>query len=319
MKKRILINILLLCLLLSLTVPAVMATEVTEVTEAVVRADNECGEGIFWSYDEGVLTITGDGEMDDFEEGAPWAVYKDEMTELVIEGELTYIGANAFRDHDALETVDFGEALYEIGTEAFASCDALVSIELPASFKVFGEGSFMSCEKLEEIHCAGKFPSFRQNCLWATYVNIYYPVDRPWNVENIQQLEEAFKGRVEFLAEDGTDHYVPTEAPTEPEETVPETTVPETEAPETVAPTETEPPVTEAPATEAPTEPVVTEAPTEATEAAQEPTAADEPAEKSGLDGISVGLIIVGAVMGLLILGALAFSGKFRGKGRYTK
>lgn len=311
MKKRLTIMLLTLCLLLTVT-PAVAAAEAAEETQPV-RAANECGEGITWDYTGTVLTISGDGKMDDFET-APWAQYKDEMTEVIIAGDLTYIGAKAFRDHDALETVDFGDALYEIGAEAFVSCDALVSIELPKSFRIFGEASFMSCKNLKEIHCAGRFPSFKQNCLWDTYVTIYYPVESPWGVEYIQQLEEAFKGRVEFLAEDGSDHYTPTEPIAEPEETEPEITEPVTEPPVVTLPPATEPPVTEAP-----TEPPATETETEPTEDPTEQTLPEEPDADSGLDSISVGLIIVAAVLGLTVLGALVFSGKFGRKGRFSK
>lgn len=315
MKKRFILNLLVICVLFALTAPMAWAAEATDPTETpteVTRAPDECGEGITWACEDGVLTITGDGKMDDFEEnGAPWQAHKDEITEVVIEGKLTYIGAYAFKNYDNLLAVDFGSALYEIGPEAFASCDGLTSIWLPVSFKVFGEGAFQSCKNLEEIHSSGKFPTFRQNCLWETYVTIYYPAESPWGTEYIQQLEEAFKGRVEFLASDGTDHYVPTE----PEESVQETTVPETVAPtQTQAPTE----VPTEPATQPATEPEVTQTQPDPTEAPAENTAATEPPvqEKDGSGGGVIGLVVVIAVLVLLLIGVLAFGKK---KGKYSK
>lgn len=313
MKKRTLLNLLVICMILAALALTAAATEVTEP----VRAANECGAGITWEYADGVLTISGDGEMDDFGSGAPWAAHRADITEVVVAGDVTYIGAYAFKNYDALKTVDFGDALYEIGREAFASCDGLTSIDLPSTFKIFGEGSFQSCENLEQIHCSGVFPSFRQNCLWSTYVTIYYPAERPWGVEYIQQLEEAFHGRVEFLAEDGTDHYEPTEAPAEPEETVPETA-----EPETVPPTEAAVPVTEPPATAAPTEPpVTTPAPTETEAPTEEETVPvqTKPVNDEEEDGgIPTGLIIVGVVLVLLVLGAVVFGAGGK-KGRYSK
>lgn len=316
MMKKMFTLLLALCLLLT-AVPAVFATEVpeaTEVTEAV-RAENECGEGITWAFEDGVLTIRGDGEMDDFEKnGAPWQEYRDKIEEVIIEGELTYIGAYAFSNYDSLLAVSFGEALYEIGREAFSSCDGLTALWLPKTFKIFGEGSLQSCKNLKEIHCSGVFPSFRQNCLWDSYLTIYYPAERPWSVEYIQQLEEAFKGRVQFLASDGTDHYEPTEAATEPEETIPATTVPPTQPP-----VETEPPVTEAPATEpeqteAETLPEAPETEPETEPEIPETEAEENPPQKK--DGIPTGLIIVGAVLAGLGLGALVFGRK---KGKYSR
>ena len=172
------------------------------------------------------LTIEGEGYMDDFEEDAPWVDFKDEMKRVVLDGDIEYIGAHAFTDYDELETVNFGDALYEIGLEAFKGCDGLTVIYLPSTFKVFGESSFNSCSNLTSIHCSGRFPSFKMNCLWNTFGTIYYPADRPWGVEYIEQLETAFKGRIEFLASDGTDHYQPEE-----EAVTEESTEPPTEAP----------------------------------------------------------------------------------------
>ena len=308
--KRLLTLLLALLMVLS-AMPAVFAAEVEETAgeTEIVRAPGECGEGITWEFDAGVLYIRGDGEMDDFEEGAaPWQIHKDEIEEVIIEGKLTYIGAYAFKDFDALMAVDFGSALYEIGKEAFRSCDGLEAIWLPKTFKVFGESSFQSCKNLKEIHCSGRFPSFRQNSMWDSYLTIYFPAEKPWGVEYIQQLEEAFKGRVEFLASDGSDPYDPTEA-TEPEETVPETTEAVTEPP-----VETTEPVTEPEQTQAATE-IVTEPETEApTEAVKETEPEKVPEADQG--GISAGLVIVAAVLAGLGLGYALFGRK---KGKYVR
>ena len=309
MKHRL--SALLLAALLVLCALPVSADEATDPTN-VPREPGYCGDAIMWSFDEDTLTITGAGAMDDFPEGAPWEAHKDEIKKVIISGGITYIGAYSFSDYDKLTDVEFGKDVYEIGERAFFSCDGLTSISLPASFKVFGPSSFMGCSKLKEIHCAGKFPSFRLNCLWDTYCKIYFPAERPWGVEYIAQLEEAFHGRIEFLASDGSDPYVPTE-PTE-EATERPTEAP-TEAPTTVPPT-TVPPTTAAP-TEEVTEPAATEAPTE------EPTAPiliapapTEPAEETG--GSKTGFIIIGAVAIFLLVGSILFGGG-RKKGRYSR
>ena len=326
MKKRWMICLLALCLLVSGLSGAVLATETTEATEPekVVRAADECGEGIKWQYEDGVLTITGKGKMDDFSEGTePWREYKKEIKEVVIKGGVTYVGAYAFKDYDALESVEFGDAMYEIGKEAFRSCDGLTKLWFPEGFKVFGESSFASCKNLKEFYCAGRFPSFRQNCLWDTYGTIFYPAGWPWNADTIAQLEEAFHGRIQFLpssktkeevmeekdAEDPTEApteaptevptETPTEAPTEPE-TVPEITQPVTEPmpetePETLSPTE-------APATE-PAETI---------------PASTEPQKEGPAIGSWIGIVIIGAVAAFLLLGALIF-GKGRRKGRFSR
>ena len=323
MKKSTILYILIFTLLLSLLSPVALAAEddaesTEETTEATqpVREPDQCGEDMVWAYEDGILTITGNGLMDDFPGDAPWDAYREEITQVIFSGEVTYIGAGAFDEYDALKTVDFGDAIYELGTRAFYSCDGLTELELPASFKIFGEESLRGCSKLKAIHCAGRFPSFRLNCLWDTYVTIYFPANNPWGVEYIQQLEEAFKGRVEFLASDGSDPYVPTEPTeetTEPtEEATEETTEPTTE-PTTVPTEETTQPTT-VPATEAPTEPSTGETtrPTETTA----PTEAE--AEDSSSPGSWVGFAIIGLVLAILGLGVLIFKPR-SGGGKYSR
>ena len=312
--KKIICLLLSVILMMSLFATTVSADEPEEeTTEATtpVREPGQCGEDLYWSFADGTLTISGSGEMDDFEEDAPWAAHKKEIKTVVLKG-VTYIGANAFRNYDALTSVDFGSKLYEIGSNAFRSCDGLTSISLPASFKVFGESSFMSCANLKEIHCAGRFPSFRQNSMWDTYVTIYYPADKPWSASTIEELEAAFKGRIEFLASDGKDPI-----PNEPEETVPEETEPVTEP-------ETTEPVTEEPTTPPLTD--VTDTPVEPTPETQEDTRKEETQRKEKEDeepeaekpsyGIWIGLTIVAAVLVTALLGMVLAKPKGKYSGR---
>ena len=305
MKHR-LFTIFLAAVMLFSAIPA-LATETTDPTTPE-RAPDYCGESIRWVFADGLLTITGTGVMDDFENGAPWEEHKDDIKKVIISGGIAYIGAYSFNDYDALTEVEFGGDVYEIGERAFFSCDGLTVIHLPASFKVFGKSSFMGCTKLTEIHCEGRFPSFRMNCLWDTWCKIYFPADRPWGVQYIAELEEAFHGRIEFLASDGTDPYDPeaakeTEAPTEEPATVPTTVPPTTEEPTTEA--ETVPETTQA----------ETEPPVETEDAAPVPTEPQQP-EKKG--GSKMGLMIIAAVAVFLIGGGVIFGGGSK-RGRYRR
>ena len=224
--KQLFSILIALCLVLPLAVPAA-ASETGDVLASGALGD------FTWTLTGNTLTISGSGAMEDFTEDAPWLPYASQIQKVVFTGGVTYVAAFAFADYDTITEVDFGDAMYELGKRSFYSCDGLTALYMPASFKVFGEDSLRACSKLTEIHCEGRFPSFRLNSLWDTYAKIYFPADRPWSVELIQQLEEAFHGRIEFLASDGTDPYTPT-APTQ--ETVEESTAPPTE--ETEATTE---------------------------------------------------------------------------------
>lgn len=316
-RPMILLLVLSLCLSLGLQAFATETTVPTEPTN-VPRAPGYCGETIAWEYTNGVLNITGTGVMDDFPEGAPWAEYKNEMHTVIISGGITYVGAWAFNDYDKITTVEFGKDIYEIGERAFFSCDGLTAINLPKSFRIFGPSSFMGCSNLKEFHCKGSFPSFRLNCTLDTYAVIYFPAERPWPLEHIKQYEEATRGRIEFLASDGTDPYKPEEETQPPvqETTVPPTTVPhEPTQPETTPPTE--------PETTAPTV-VITQPEEEITEPEPEPTQApeeesrepqaEEPVKKKNLTGY----LILGGAAVFLILGSLIFGGG-RKRGKYSR
>ena len=101
MKKRWIMNLLLVSLLLTLLSPAASA----------VAASGCCGDGLTWKLENYTLTITGSGEIED---GCPWEDYKDKIDHVVLEGGVTKVGKENFSGCDRLETVDFGDALVEI-------------------------------------------------------------------------------------------------------------------------------------------------------------------------------------------------------------
>lgn len=317
MKKRLFLLFTVLCLLLSvLPVAFATETEATEQTTNIPRDPGYCGETMTWELNNGVLTISGDGMMDDFPENAPWVKQRDEIVSVVFTGDVTYIGQLAFWDCDKLESVDVGDTLKEIGKDAFKSCDVLPVLYLPATFKVFGEGSLQSCPALKALYCAGRFPSFRLNCLWDTYLTIYYSADHPWSETTIAELEKAFKGRVSFEPADNVLPPDPTE-PTESTEPTEETTEP-TEV--TTEPTEEETvPVTEetSPTTEATDpEPEPTEEVTEPEETTEPPEETEPEEEKTARgSGSWIGLAIIAVVLLILAAGTLLFGRK----GKYSR
>lgn len=290
---------LLLCLLL-LALP-VSAEEFTDVSadvsgEETATPSGVCGENLVWLIDNGVLTVSGTGDMIDCTGGAPWIYYKDEIEAVELTGGITTVGAGAFENYDNLKSVDFGDSLREIGAKAFLSCDGLTELELPASFKIFGEECLRDCTNLTAIHCNGSFPSFKLNCLWNSYLQIIYPSERPWPVSLVEELEDAFQGRIEFLASDGTDPYTPTEPE---EETVPETTQKATEA--TTAPTEAPTQVTTEPTAAPTTEPATV--PSEETLVQTLPETVPETTQPAPKENTSFGKFVLGLC---LFTGALS-------------
>lgn len=290
MKKRCLFLILSL-LLLALPVSAAEG-------EGTPTPGGVCGDTMLWELNGDTLTVFGQGAMEDFDMMAPWFDYREQITRVELIG-VTYVGSFAFADFDNITEADLGDALEELGQSAFSDCDGLTELTFPETFRVLGEESLSGCDNLTALHCSGKFPSFRQNCLWQTSVKIYFPAERPWSVELIAQLEEAFHGRVEFLASDGSDPY----SPTEPENSVPETTeVPAAEPETTAAPTET--------VTEETTAPTTQPATVQTTAPAAQPTptapAATAPSEPEKKQGSYVLLVVLVFLLALVCLGIVA-------------
>lgn len=311
--KKYFSYVILFCLLLAMLPVGALATETTEATETV-REPGRCGDDLTWSYDSGTLTISGSGDMDNYEEGgAPWQEYKDSITELVISGNVTSIGEYAFTDYDSLKKVDFGPAMHTIGRRAFKSCDGLTTFTLPATFRKFGEECFMGCTWLREVRCLGPMPSFKASCLWDCPVSVFYPTTNPWPAEYVTPLYQSYQGKLQIFMGDGIEEAgkPATSTQTQPIETVPAETVPETTVPETTVPETTVPETTE-PETIPTTQP--TEAETEETEASRmtepewlrETEPVEEEKERS-FSGLWFGLFLITGTLSLVLIGALVF------------
>ena len=109
------------------TEPAATEAVTTEAVEPV-RAANQCGEHLTWSFDpsSGRLTVEGSGPMDDYAapEDAPWYSLRSQINSIELPDEITTIGNNAFAGCTALECAwfQYGGALRRIGDHAFDGC-----------------------------------------------------------------------------------------------------------------------------------------------------------------------------------------------------
>ncbi len=121
-------------------------------------ASGTCGDDLTWNLsDDGVLTISGTGGMNDYDyyynnEFAPWlGDYSNEITTIVIEDGVTSIGNYAFWYCDSLIHVTIPDSVTSIGTRAFSYCDSLIHVTIPDSVTGIGECAFLECTNLEEV------------------------------------------------------------------------------------------------------------------------------------------------------------------------
>ncbi|MBQ7950589.1 MAG: leucine-rich repeat domain-containing protein [Clostridia bacterium] len=127
-------------------------TELTGATFHFATA-NTCGDNLTWSLDDdGTLTISGTGKMDDYEARTmPWYSQRSNVKKVVIEDGVTNVGTWAFYNHPNLVEVSLGNSVKTIGVRAFASCKAIASIDLGDTVTLVEDFAFASCEGATEI------------------------------------------------------------------------------------------------------------------------------------------------------------------------
>ena len=103
---------------------------------------------ITWSYDNGVLTISGTGPMDCYiapefgGQPSPWYDYRTSIQSVVIGDGVTSIGDYAFYNYPALASVTLAGSVESIEGSAFRNCPSLASVTLPAGLKNIGPIAF---------------------------------------------------------------------------------------------------------------------------------------------------------------------------------
>lgn len=188
MKKRVLS--LMLVLLMTLTL--IPLESLAEAAAAPGTCGSK-GDNLTWALDEenGVLTISGQGDMADYSEDiAPWDDKRESLTSVIIKQGVTGIGSGAFCFCAALSTVTLPDGLKRIGDGAFGGCESLKELAIPSSVETIGNGAFSYCTRLEKATLPQKLTelsdSLFEDCAGLTEVNI------PQSVAAIG--ENAFKG-----------------------------------------------------------------------------------------------------------------------------
>ena len=145
MKKRLLSFVLAVLMIASLLPATALAANIVD--------SGTCGAEVTWTLDsEGVLTISGSGDMNDYgSSGAPW---HDRVKSAVIAEGVTSIGDYAFWDCYDLASVSIPDSVTRIGSSAFSYCKSLTSVTIPNSVTSIGEGAFEDCTSLNGIWVA---------------------------------------------------------------------------------------------------------------------------------------------------------------------
>ena len=135
-----------------------------------------CGENLTWSYSNGILTISGSGDMNNYSYSeAPWYDSRSSITKVIINNGVTSIGSYAFGDC-SITSISIASSVTSIGNYAFNYCEKLPSITIPNSIRTIGEYAFSGCRKLESVTIPKSVISIGDsafvNCYAMTCINV---------------------------------------------------------------------------------------------------------------------------------------------------
>ena len=132
-----------------------IAVDEIRISQMTVPAlpENQCGENLYWAYNNGTLTISGSGAMYDSHELLSYrqqSWFPDAVTAVSLPRGLTHIGATAFADCSNLTSITIPSTVTSIGAEAFA-WSGLERITLPESVQDIAEMAFVKCGKMTKF------------------------------------------------------------------------------------------------------------------------------------------------------------------------
>ena len=161
--RRLTALALALCMLAALT---------SEIFAADTVASGYCGsegdgKNLTWTLDsEGTLTISGKGEMKDYDYFSdPWV--RSAVKCASIESGVTCIGDYAFHNCTNLTGVTIPNSVTSIGGSAFSDCSSLTSITIPSSVTSIGERVFVGCSSLTSVTIPNSVTSIGEGAFWG--------------------------------------------------------------------------------------------------------------------------------------------------------
>lgn len=109
-----------------------------------------------WKLDDnGTLTISGTGEMNNFvgnDYVEAWQCNKDKIIRVIIKSGITSIGAHAFDSCYNVTSISIPNTVTNIGEKAFFCCENLPSIQIPDGVTKIHTYAFVGCIRLAKIN-----------------------------------------------------------------------------------------------------------------------------------------------------------------------
>ena len=195
---------------------------------SATKAVDPCGDGLTWSLKNGLLTISGSGNMYDYTHASqtPWYTMRKQIQSVVIGNGVTGIGSYAFGDCENLESIIIPAGVNSIGAYAFHDCEDC-------------QNSAILVHEIEITYCDVDGHAYR--CLTCDFETGLISHDQQWKWdedhhwmscecgwESVRKEHDLDEGKCTVCGA-GTDYVPVVIIPTEPApmETIPAPTEPE--------------------------------------------------------------------------------------------
>jgi hypothetical protein len=194
------------------TIRTLVLTQDTILTAEFAQTfSGQCGDNLYWSYDETAKTvsITGSGKMYDYTAATqPWLLFKEEIKEVIIANTATSIGTSAFEGCIRLGKVSIGTAMVNIGANAFAGCTRLYHIYCYPTYPPFAdESSFANYNVHLHVPCNNK-EEYDLDIVWGKFKFIEcLGADEVEDTEDVEIDAGSTDVTITWPTEEGADTY----------------------------------------------------------------------------------------------------------------
>lgn len=152
-----------------------------------------------WTLDGTKLTISGNGAIADYEysKPSPWG---RSITEVIIENGVTSIGDGVFSGCKSLTSIIIPDSVTSIGNWASDRCISLTNVSIGNGVTSIGEEAFYSCESLTSITIPNSVTYIGESafsgCTSFTSITIPYSDGKytytPWTTKDVIVSDESF-------------------------------------------------------------------------------------------------------------------------------
>ena len=181
-KNKIVALIVLGIILLQIVIPSLADIDWNVVFAEEINtwdiSKNGDGSVMATLSNDGTLTISGNGEMKDWEKSyvVAWDSNRENIKNVIINNGVTSIGNYTFSDCRSLTNITIPNSVTSIGVDAFYYCTSLTNITIPNSVTSIGGKAFLFCRSLTSITIPDSVTSIGYhaffNCESLTSINV---------------------------------------------------------------------------------------------------------------------------------------------------